>query len=293
MGAGRPEVTAFLHEASSTISYLVADPETGKAAVIDPAADFDLAMGRFGNDPANRIANVIEARQYALEWILETHVHADHVSGAQHLKKRLGGRIAIGKRITEVQCTFAEVFGEGSQFARDGSQFDHLFDPDERFAIGGIEARAIPTPGHTAACMSYLVDDAVFVGDSIFMPDFGTARCDFPGGSASDLFKSAQRVLSLPEETRVFVGHDYGPGGRAIFWESSIGEEKRSNKHVGNGIDLQAFVEMRETRDAQLGLPAMIIPAIQFNMRAGHAPDADANGISYIKVPVNGFPGAK
>lgn len=287
-----PEVTAFLHGPSSTISYLVADPESGRAAIIDPAVDFDMSTGHFGHAPADRIADVIAARGYTLDWIMETHVHADHLSGAQHLSQKLGGQVAIGHRITEVQSAFADVFGETEAFARDGSQFDHLFQADEVFAIGGIEARAIATPGHTPACMSYLIGDAVFVGDSIFMPDFGTARCDFPGGSANELYKSARRLLALPEETRVFVGHDYGPGGRPIFWESSVGDEKRANKHVRDGVTSDEFIEMRETRDAQLGLPAMIIPAIQVNMRAGRLPEPNVNGISFIKIPVNGFPGA-
>lgn len=292
MTSGRPEVTAFLHERSSTISYIVADPSTGRAAVIDPAADFNLAAGILDNAPADAIAGEVERRGLVLDWILETHVHADHVSGAQRLRERLGGRVAIGGRISEVQEAFAAVYDEDPGFRHDGSQFDYLFAPDEEFSVGGIEARAIPTPGHTPACMSYLIGDAVFVGDSIFMPDFGSARCDFPGGDAETLYRSAQRLLALPDETRTFVGHDYGVGGRAIAWESSIGEQRRSNKHVGIGISLEQFVEMRGTRDARLGLPGMIIPAIQINIRAGKLPEPGANGISYIKVPINGFPGA-
>jgi glyoxylase-like metal-dependent hydrolase (beta-lactamase superfamily II) len=287
-----PEVTAFVHERSSTISYIVADPSTGGAAVIDAAVDFDLAAGRLDNAPADAIADAVEARGLRLEWILETHVHADHVSGAQHLRNRLGGRVAIGGRISEVQNAFAAVYGEDDRFRRDGSQFDHLFGPDEMFSVGGIGARAIPTPGHTPACMSYLIGDAVFVGDSIFMPDFGSARCDFPGGGAEELYSSARRILSLPDETRMFVGHDYGPGGRQIAWKSTVGEQKRVNKHVADGISREEFVEMRTTRDAQLGLPGMIIPSIQINMRAGKLPEPESNGISHIKVPVNGFPGA-
>lgn len=287
-----PEVTAFVHERSSTISYIVADPATGGAAVIDPAVDFDLAAGRLDNAPADVIADAVEDRGLRLEWILETHVHADHVSGAQHLRNRLGGRVAIGGRISEVQNAFAVVYGEDDGFRRDGSQFDHLFGPDEAFSVGRISARAIPTPGHTPACMSYLIGDAVFVGDSIFMPDFGSARCDFPGGGAEELYSSARRILSLPDETRMFVGHDYGPGGRQIAWESTVGEQKRDNKHVADGISREEFVEMRTTRDARLGLPGMIIPSIQINMRAGKLPEPGSNGISHIKVPVNGFPGA-
>jgi glyoxylase-like metal-dependent hydrolase (beta-lactamase superfamily II) len=293
MTSVRPEVIAFLHERSSTISYIVADPSSGRAVVVDPAADFDLAAGRLDYGPSDRLADEIEARGLGLDWILETHVHADHVSGAQNLRERLGGRVAIGGRISEVQNAFAAVYDEDDRFRRDGSQFDHLFTPDEMFSVGSIEARAIPTPGHTPACMSYLIGDAVFVGDSIFMPDFGSARCDFPGGGAETLYHSAQRLLALPDETRMFVGHDYGPGGRPIAWETSVGEQKRENKHVGGGITLEQFVEMRTARDAQLGLPGMIIPSIQINMRAGMLPEPGTNGISHIKVPVNGFPGAK
>jgi glyoxylase-like metal-dependent hydrolase (beta-lactamase superfamily II) len=292
MMSGRPEVTAFLHERSSTISYIVADPSTDRAAVIDVAADFDLTAGRLDHAPADAIADEVEKRGLGVDWILETHVHADHVSGAQHLRERLGGRVAIGGRIAEVQEVFGAVYDEDDRFLRDGSQFDHLFGPDEEFAIGAIECRAIPTPGHTPACMSYQIGDAIFVGDSIFMPDFGSARCDFPGGGAETLYHSARRILALPDETRMFVGHDYGPGGRAIAWETTVREQKRENKHVGTGITLEQFVEMRATRDAQLGLPAMIIPSIQINMRAGKLPEPGGNGISSIKVPVNGFPGA-
>lgn len=293
MTSAKPEVTAFLHERSSTISYLVADIENGCAAVIDAAVDFDLTAGKLDNAPTDIIANEIDRRGLKLEWVLETHVHADHVSGAQHLRERLGGRVAIGARIAEVQETFAAIYDEDDHFRRDGSQFDHLFAPNERFSVGEIEAVAIPTPGHTPACMSYLIGDAVFVGDSIFMPDFGSARCDFPGGGARTLYESAHRLLELPDETRMFVGHDYGPGGRPIAWETTVGEQKRSNMHVGDGTTLERFVEMRTTRDAQLGLPAMIIPSIQINMRAGKLPEPGDNGVSYIKVPINGFPGAE
>ncbi len=292
MASVKPEVTAFLHERSSTISYIVADPGSRVAAVIDAAADFDLSTGRLTHAPSDVIADEIERRGLKLEWILETHVHADHVSGAQHLRERFGGCVAIGGRISEVQETFAAIYDEGEGFRRDGSQFDHLFKPDERFRVGEIEARAIATPGHTPACMSYLIGDAVFVGDSIFMPDFGSARCDFPGGGAETLYESALRILALPDETRMFVGHDYGPGGRPIAWETTVGEQKRSNMHVGNGTSLEQFVEMRTTRDAKLGLPGMIIPSIQINMRAGKLPDPGRDGVSRIKIPVNGFPGA-
>ena len=289
----KPEVTAFLHERSSTISYIVADPGSRVAAVIDAAADFDMSTGWLTHAPSDLIADELERRDLTLEWILETPVHADHVSGAQHLRDRLGGHVAIGERISEVQEIFATIYDEDDRFHRDGSQFDHLFQPDERFRVGEIDALAIPTPGHTPACMSYLIGDAVFVGDSMFMPDFGSARCDFPGGGAETLYESAHRILALPEETRMFVGHDYGPGGRAIAWETTVGEQKRSNMHVGDGTTLEQFVEMRTIRDAQLGLPGMIIPSIQINMRAGRLPDPGRDGVSRIKIPVNGFPGSE
>lgn len=287
-----PGVRAFLHKPSSTISYLVFDTGSRRAAVIDPAVDFDLATGRLGTDPVTAIAAEIDREGLHLDWIIETHVHADHVSGAQYLKEACGGRIAIGRGITAVQETFAGVYGLGPEFARDGSQFDHLFTDSETFSIGEIVCRAIATPGHTPACTSYLCGDALFVGDTVFMPDFGTARCDFPGGSAKDLYRSAHRLMSLDGDTRVFVGHDYGPGGREIAWETTIGEQRTANKHVREGVSEAEFVEMRTQRDAQLGLPGMIVPAIQINMRGGRLPTAEANGIAYLKIPVNAFPGA-
>lgn len=292
MTTPHPEVTAFLHEPSSTITYLVADPQTSRAAVIDPAADFSLSTGCLSYGPIEPVIAAVEARGLTVDWILETHVHADHVSGAPALQRRVGGRIAIGNRITEVQRTFAPVYGEAEGFALDGSQFDHLFAPDEGFAIGAIEARAISTPGHTPACMSYLIGDAVFVGDTLFMPDFGTARCDFPGGSAETLYRSTRSLLGLPTDTRMFVGHDYGPGGRPIAWETTVAEQRGANKHVRDGVSQAEFIEMRETRDAQLGLPGMIVPAIQINMRAGNPPEPDARGTSFVKIPINAFPGA-
>ena len=293
MQKNNPTVSAFFHEASSTISYLVVDEETKSAALIDPVADFDIATGKMAHMFSKHIVDVLKYNSYQLDWIIETHVHADHVSDAQYIKSEVGGKIAIGNRIKEVQKTFASIYNEGDLFLCDGSQFDYLIKPEEIFFIGNITVKAIPTPGHTPACMSYLIGDALFVGDSIFMPDFGTARCDFPGGSAKDLYASAQRLAKLSDDTRVFVGHDYGPGGRPILWETTIGVEKSSNIHVGDGIDLDKFVNMRETRDSKLSLPGMIIPAIQINMRAGSLPEPDNNGVSYLKTPVNNFPGLK
>ena len=292
MVSARPEVTAFLHEPSSTISYLIADRASGVAAVVDPAADFDLATGRLRHDMAERMLRVIDVAQLSVHWILETHIHADHVSAAQFLKARCGGQVATGRRITEVQEFFAGIYDEDAEFARDGSQFDRLFDDDATFPLGSMTVCVMATPGHTPACVSYLVGDAIFVGDSIFMPDSGTARCDFPGGSAARLYRSARRILSLDAATRVFVGHDYGGEGRAIGWESSVGAQKRENRHVRDGVSLEEFVALRSTRDAQLGLPRLIIPAIQINMRAGLLPVRAGNGRSYLKIPVNGYPGA-
>ena len=288
-----PIVNAFLHESSSTISYLVVDEVTKSVALIDPVADYDISTGKMAHGFSDDIVKKIRSCNYNLDWIIETHVHADHVSDAQYFKSELGGKIAIGGRIKEVQETFASIYDEDKLFPCDGSQFDHLISPDEIIQIGELEARAISTPGHTPACMSYLIGNSLFVGDSIFMPDFGTARCDFPGGSASDLYASAKKLVSLPDETRVFVGHDYGPGGRPIAWETTIAAEKQSNIHVADGINLDEFVRMRETRDAQLNLPGMIIPAIQINMRAGNLPGPSENGVSYLKTPINSFPGLK
>ena len=292
MSSVKPDVTAFVHQTSSTITYLVADPATGIAAVIDAAADFDIATGVLNYTSVEEVVSTIRACKLKLAWILETHVHADHVSAAQFLKDRFGGRVAISSRITDVQETFAAVYCEDPDFPCDGSQFDHLFEPNEVFQIGSLQARAIATPGHTPACMSYLVGDAVFVGDSIFMPDSGTARCDFPGGSAETLYRSARLLLALPERTRMFVGHDYGGEDRGISWESSVGRQKENNKHVRETIGSDEFVVMRRDRDGELGLPGMIIPAIQINMRAGRLPDPAANGVCYLKTPINAFPGA-
>lgn len=286
------KVQGFYHEPSGTVTYLVADLATKKCAVIDPVANFTMATGKLDAAPLEAVLAEISAHDLTVEWILESHVHADHVTGAPALRDRVGGKIAIGAGIVEVQKVFAEIYGEGDDFTADGSQFDHLFAGKEIFNIGGLECQAHSTPGHTPACMSYHIGDAVFVGDTVFMPDFGTARCDFPGGDAAKLYASARHILGLPGETRIFVGHDYGPGGREIAWETNVATMRQDNKHVRDGISQSEFVDMRETRDAQLNLPGMIIPAIQINMRAGHLPPAGDNGVSYLKVPVNGFPGA-
>jgi len=284
----RVEVTAFFDEASHTLSYVVQDPDGAACAVIDPVLDFDYAAGRIATEQAERIVAHIEQRGLELAWIVETHVHADHLSAAPWLQQRLGGRIGIGSGITVVQDTFGKVFNEGCEFQRDGSQFDALFEDDDRYTIGTIEARVMHTPGHTPACTVHLIGDAAFVGDTLFMPDGGTARADFPGGDAGQLYDSIQRVLALPEATRLFMCHDYGPNGREIRWETTVGEEREHNIHVGRGTSREAFVSLRTERDATLKMPGLIIPSLQVNMRAGRLP-RDEQGSPTLKVPLNGL----
>lgn len=284
----RPEVSGFFDDATNTISYIVRDPGSTRAAIVDSVLDFDYASGRTDTRSADRLVAEVEARGLDIDWILETHVHADHLSAAPYLQQRLGGRIGIGDQITVVQDTFGKVFNEGTEFQRDGSQFDRLFAEGDSFRIGGMEAQVFHTPGHTPACMTYLVGDAAFVGDTLFMPDFGTARCDFPGGSAASLYASIQRILALPDATRIFVGHDYLPDGRADFrWETTVAEERAANVHLASGRSAEEFVAMREARDASLAMPRLIIPSLQINMRAGRMPPADQDGATYIKVPLN------
>jgi len=283
-----PEVTAFFDDATNTISYVIRDPDGHASAIVDSVLDFDYASGRTDTASADKIINFVEANDLRIEWILETHVHADHLSAAPYLQERLGGKIGIGKNITLVQDTFGKVFNEGTAFQRDGSQFDALWDEGDSFHIGQMRADVLFTPGHTPACMTYVVADAAFVGDTLFMPDFGTARCDFPGGSAETLFNSVQKILSLPDETRIFVGHDYkAPGRDEYAWESTVGEQKAKNVHVGGGTTQKDFVEMRETRDATLAMPKLIVPSLQVNMRAGNMPEPDEEGDVFLKVPVN------
>jgi len=285
------DLHAFLHEASSTISYLLLEQSAGVAVVIDPAADFNILTGELDFTFCCEIENIIRNSKCQLQWILETHVHADHVTGAQYLKSRLGGKVAIGCRIREVQEIFSKIYNDAPDPTFDGSEFDFLLKPGEVLSFGNTKIEVIPTPGHTPACNSYLIENMLFVGDSIFMPDFGTARCDFPGGSANDLYASAQRLLGLADSTKVFVGHDYGPGGRPIAWETTIGEQRKKNIHINSDIQLEEFVSVREARDRVLSLPQMIIPSIQINMRAGMLPQVEKNGISYLKTPINHFPG--
>ena len=283
-----PDVTAFFDEATNTVSYVVQDPAGRACAIVDSVLDFDYSSGRTDTASADEIIAFVRDKGLEVAWILESHVHADHLSAAPYLQERLGGKIGIGEKITVVQDTFGKVFNEGTEFQRDGSQFDQLFTEGDSFPIGQMRGDVLHTPGHTPACLTYVIGDAAFVGDTLFMPDFGTARCDFPGGSAQDLYQSIQKILSLPDETRIFVGHDYKAPGREEFaWESTVGEQKARNIHVGAGAAEEKFVEMREARDATLAMPKLIVPSLQVNMRAGQMPEPEDNGTTYLKVPVN------
>lgn len=285
-----PNVTAFFDEATNTITYVVAEPEGSACAIVDSVLDFDYASGRTDTRSADAVIAHVQDKGLRVEWILETHVHADHLSAAPYIQERLGGLIGIGERIKVVQETFGKVFNEGTRFQRDGSQFDRLFQEGDVFMIGQMRGEVLHTPGHTPACLTYVIGDAAFVGDTLFMPDFGTARCDFPGGSAEVMFESVQKILALPEDTRIFVGHDYkAPGRDQYAWESTVGEQRARNIHVGAGRSKESFVEMRQKRDATLAMPRLIIPSLQVNMRAGQMPEPEDNGLSYLKVPVNGL----
>ena len=284
----QPDVQAFFDEATFTVSFVVTDPESRKCAVVDSVLDFDYSSGRTDTKSADAIVAFVKERGLETVWLLETHVHADHLSAAPYLQERLGGKIGIGEKITVVQDTFGKVFNEGTRFQRDGSQFDRLFKEGDRFEIGALQGRVLHTPGHTPACLTYVIGDAAFVGDTLFMPDFGTARADFPGGSAEALYASIQKILALPDETRIFVGHDYKAPGRDTFaWETTVAEQKALNVHVGGGATAEDFVRMREARDATLDMPKLIIPSIQVNMRAGQMPEPDDSGKRFLKVPVN------
>ena len=285
-----PIVNAFFDEATNTVTYVVREPEGRACAVVDSVLDFDYASGRTDTRSADAVIAFIRAEGLDLQWILETHVHADHLSAAPYIQERLGGRIGIGEKITVVQNTFGKIFNEGTEFQRDGSQFDSLFTEGDSFHIGQMRGDVLHTPGHTPACLTYVIGDAAFVGDTLFMPDFGTARCDFPGGSADTMFDSVQKILRLPDETRIFVCHDYKAPGRDVYaWETTVGEQKARNVHVGAGRSREDFVKMRTTRDASLSMPRLIIPSLQVNMRAGQMPPAEENGVTYLKVPVNGL----
>jgi len=287
--SARPDVTSFFDPATNTISHVAADPATGACAVYDSVLDIDYAAGRLSHAHADELIGFIRDRGLSLAWLIETHVHADHLSAAPYIQERLGGKIGIGARIVEVQETFGKVFNEGTAFQRDGSQFDQLFEDGDTYAVGGITGFAMHTPGHTPACMTHVLGDAAFVGDTLFMPDGGTARADFPGGDAGELYDSIQKVLSLPEAMRLFMCHDYGPGGREIRWETTVAEEKARNIHVGaaaDGRERDAFVKLRTERDSTLPMPKLIIPSIQVNMRGGHMPTGE-DGRPVLKVPID------
>jgi glyoxylase-like metal-dependent hydrolase (beta-lactamase superfamily II) len=287
----KPVVHPLHHADTGTWSYVVADPATGVAAVIDPVLDYDAKSARTSTASAQALLDIAERNAYDVRWLLETHAHADHLSAAQWLKGKLpDASLAIGNGIRQVQQTFAARLDPDDAIATDGSQFDHLFADDESFRIGELQVRAIPVPGHTCDSVAYLIGDALFTGDSLFMPDAGTARCDFPGGDAATLYRSIHRLYAtLPDTTRVFVCHDYGPGGRAVACETTIGQQKHSNIHVREGIDEAAFVELRQTRDATLDLPALILPSLQVNLRGGALPEPESNGVRYLRLPVDQF----
>lgn len=292
---GRLRIDTFFDEATSTFSHLVIDLDSRQAAIVDSVLDYDPKSGRTGTQGAERLAAQVEALGLTVQWLLETHVHADHLSAAPWLQARLGGTIAIGAQITTVQKTFGTLFNAEPEFARDGRQFGRLFADGDTFAIGGLRATALHTPGHTPACLTYLVetpDDpqvapAAFVGDTLFMPDHGTARCDFPGGDAATLYRSIRRLLDLPGDTRLFMCHDYRPGGRALAHVTTVAEQRAANVHVHDGIAEDAFVAMRRARDATLDMPVLMLPSVQVNMRAGHLPPPESNGVRYLKIPLD------
>lgn len=282
----KPEVSAHFDEATNTISYIVKDPSSSHCAIIDSVMDIDYAAGRITYDHADALIAEVQSRGLTLDWIIETHVHADHLSAAPYIQQKLGGKIGVGDKIMVVQETFGKVFNEGTEFERDGRQFDALFKDGDTYNIGNMQAFAIYTPGHTPACMVHVIGDAAFVGDTLFMPDGGSARADFPGGDAGQLYDSIQKVLALPDDTRLFMCHDYGPNGRDIEWETTVGAEKAHNIHVGQGKTREDFIQFRTERDAQLDMPRLIIPSLQVNMRAGEVPK-DKDGNLMLKVPVN------
>lgn len=281
------EIRSFHDATTGTLSYVVSDPVTRSAAIVDPVLSYTMASGRTGTGPSDALVAHVRDEGLALEWILETHAHADHLSGAQHVKAQLGGAIAIGAGIRSVQAHFGEVFNLGAAFAADGGDFDRLFSDGEVFHIGELRCEVLATPGHTDDSISYRIGCAVFVGDTLFMPDFGTARCDFPGGDAARLYDSIHRLLSLPGDTRLYMCHDYRPGGRELRWECTVDEQRADNIHVHEGVGKADFVNMRKSRDATLSLPALIVPSIQVNIRAGRLPGAEDNGIRYIKTPID------
>ncbi len=281
------QVKAFFDPATWTVSYVVFDAPGGHCALVDSVLDYDPKSGRTRTDSADQLIAFVREQNLMVDWILETHAHADHLSAAPYLRKHLGGKIAIGGKITQVQNVFKGIFHLEPEFATNGSQFDHLFEDGDTFAIGTLQAQALSVPGHTPACMAYQVGDAVFVGDTLFMPDVGTARCDFPGGNAHTLYQSVRKLLSLPPETRLFMCHDYPPEGRAAQWECTVADQRARNIHVHDGVSEAAFVAMRTKRDAGLAMPVLILPSVQVNIRAGELPPPEANGVSYLKIPLN------
>ena len=284
----RPSIAGFFDEATNTVSYVVHDPKTGEAAIIDSVLDFDAASGRTSNGSADRMIEYVTSNNLKVTWLIETHAHADHISAAPYLQERLGGKLAIGRDIIRVQEVFGKLFNAGTNFERDGSQFDKLFEDGETFRIGELEGIALHVPGHTPADMAFIIGDAAFVGDTIFMPDFGTARADFPGGDAGQLFRSIRRLLSLPDETRLFLCHDYkAPGRDEYAWETTVKQQREENVHVKDGVTEQDFVAMRTVRDKTLSMPKLIMPSVQVNIRGGRLPDPEENGVRYIKIPVN------
>ena len=283
-----PNITAFFDHATNTISYVVRDPNGSACAIIDSVLDFDFASGRTDTQSADKLINFVTENKLDVQWLLESHVHADHLSAAPYIQMKVGGKIGIGSRITDVQQTFGKIFNEGTEFQRDGSQFDKLFVEGDTFHIGQLRGDVLHTPGHTPACLTYVIEDAAFVGDTLFMPDFGTARCDFPGGSSERLFSSIQKILELPDDTRIFVGHDYkAPGRDKYAWETTVGEQKKKNIHIKSGKSKDDFVKLRDERDAKLAMPKLIVPSLQVNMRAGNMPEPDEQGDVFIKVPIN------
>ncbi len=284
----RPDVKAFFDAPTNTISYVASDPRTRRCAVIDPVLNYDQAAGRISTESARRLIAYVREAGLQVDWIIDTHVHADHLTAAPFIRERLGGQIGISEKISSVQEVFSDLFNEDHSFRTDGSQFDHLFRDCETYRVGSITARAIHTPGHTPACMSHVIGDAMFVGDTVFMPDFGTARCDFPGGDAGTLYDSVQKLFTYPDETRVFVCHDYMAPGRDVYaWETTVGEQKRYNVHLRTGTSRDEFISSRIARDTTLAMPKLILPSVQVNMRAGHMPEPEDNGRCYMKIPIN------
>nr|WP_235035148.1 MBL fold metallo-hydrolase [Zhongshania aliphaticivorans] len=282
-----PEVIAFFDEPTNTFTYVVKDPASNACAVVDSVMEIDYAAGRLSLNGADKVIDYIRSQNLELQWIIETHVHADHLSAAPYIQEKLGGKIGIGAEITTVQNTFGKIFNEGSDFCRDGTQFDQLFKDGDEYLVGEMRCHALHTPGHTPACMTHIMGDAAFVGDTLFMPDGGSARADFPGGDAKILYRSIQRILSLPDELRLFMCHDYMPNGRDVEYQTTVKQERDNNIHVHQGVSESDFVAMREKRDATLGMPKLILPSLQVNMRAGHLPKADTNDVVYLKLPLN------